>query len=109
MASASKQQGLILTLEGAPNTPHLVTGVPGLYRPNIPTPIGEVMTLAEAKRISDDESIPLDLVEVKNESAARDAASEALAASRNVQRALRRAKGNEGAQLQDEIDATKGA
>lgn len=107
---ASKKQGLILTLEGAPNTPHIVEGVAGLYRPNIPTPLGAI-TDAEAKRIDSDPAIPLALAPIDDERDAANAAESALSDSRNVQRQLRRkkTKGGESAQLADEIDATKGA
>lgn len=37
---AGKRYGLLLTLGGAPNTPHTVEGLPGYYRPDIPTPVG---------------------------------------------------------------------
>jgi hypothetical protein len=54
MASTSRTKGLRLTLGGAPNTPHRITGFPGLYRANSPTPVGgdgDVLSVEDAKRL----------------------------------------------------------
>jgi hypothetical protein len=110
MATA-KPKGLILTLEGAPNTPHVVEGVPGLYRPDVPTPIGETVGFEQAKKYDADESVPLKIVEIKDAELAKHLFDEAIADSKNIQRSLRRSKGKggESAFLEDEINATKGA
>lgn len=54
MAAKSKSRhGLLLNVGGAPNVPHTVAGWPGLYRPDVPTPVGggdDVLTLEEAKQ-----------------------------------------------------------
>lgn len=39
-SSKTRQIGLRLTLGGAPNELHTVTGLSGLYRPDRPTPVG---------------------------------------------------------------------
>lgn len=59
-------KGLVLTLGGAPATSHVVAGVPGHYRPDRPVPVGGPgeLTLAAAQAASDDESVPLALVEI---------------------------------------------
>ena len=36
---SAKRFGLLLQLPGAPNEPHRVEGWPGLFRPDIPTPV----------------------------------------------------------------------
>lgn len=60
-------QGLRLTLGGAPASPHVVQGVPGLYRPDAPTPVGGEgeLSLEEAKRLDADAGVPLELVTIK--------------------------------------------
>lgn len=59
--------GLRLTLPGAPDTPHVVPGVPGLYRPGRPTPVGgpgDPVTTEEARELSGDPGVPLTLVDM---------------------------------------------
>jgi hypothetical protein len=65
-------QGLRLTLGGAPATPHVVAGAPGLYRPDVATPVGDdgELSLEDAKRFADDPALPLELVEITDEEAA---------------------------------------
>lgn len=112
MASA-KSQGLRLALGGAPNTPHTVPGFPGLYRPDVPTPVVELglMTLAEAKDAAKNHPDAFELVDIANVDEALDAYDDAVADSKNAQREVRRRrpKGGDAQQLQDEIDATKEA
>lgn len=48
----AKRYGLLLNLGGAPNAPHTIPGWPGLFRPDVPTPVGgagDRLTLEEAK------------------------------------------------------------
>lgn len=57
---------LRLTLGGAPNMPQQIPGVPGLYRPDRPTPVdgpGEV-SLDEARQLDKDPGVPLELERV---------------------------------------------
>ena len=63
---ADKRYGLRLTLGGAPNTPHLVPGLPGYFRPDVPTPVGGdgELTLEAAREVSKSNS-PVELVELK--------------------------------------------
>lgn len=111
MAAAKKPKGLVLTLGGAPNTPHFIPGVSGLFRPDIPTPVGLAVSEAEAKKLDSDPSMPLALVDIDDLEAATEAYEQAVSGSVSVQRKLRRSKtkGAEEAHINDEIDATKGA
>ncbi len=82
------EHGLRLTLPGAPDTPHVVPGVPGLYRPDTPTPIGrdsDPVTLDQAKALDADQGVPLGLVDMTAAEAA--AARVALASHLNESRA----------------------
>lgn len=64
--SESKTQGLRLTLGGAPDTPHTIPGVPGLFRPNVPTPVGGPGEIDAklAKKLHDDKKVDLELVDI---------------------------------------------
>lgn len=70
-------KGLRLTLPGAPDVPHFVPGVRGMYSPTTPTPVGGdgELTVDEAQRLHDDPVVPLELVDVKDPDAARTCAS----------------------------------
>lgn len=72
------EPALLLTLGGAPTSPHSVTGAPGFFRPDRPTPVGGPgeATLSQAKQLDDDPGVPLKLVRV----AASEVASLRLAA-----------------------------
>jgi hypothetical protein len=58
--------GLVLTLGGAPQTPHTVEGLLGLYRPDRPTPVGGLLepTLEQAKAADKNPDCPVELVEL---------------------------------------------
>jgi hypothetical protein len=64
--SESKTQGLRLTVGGAPDVPHTIAGVPGLFRPTTPTPVGGPGELDTtfAKQLHDDGKVPLELVDI---------------------------------------------
>lgn len=64
--SPEKAQGLRLTLGGAPNTPHTIVGIPGVYRPGDPVPVGGPGELSEdgAKGLHENAAVPLELVSV---------------------------------------------
>ena len=63
---ADKPQGLVLTLGGAPPTPHTVEGLPGLYSPDRPTPVGGIgePTLTQAKAADKAPGVPVRLVAI---------------------------------------------
>jgi hypothetical protein len=65
-AKPKGSQGLRLTVGGAPNVPHTVPGVPGLYRPDDPVPVGGPgeLDVDTAKSIHEDKAVPLELVDV---------------------------------------------
>jgi hypothetical protein len=83
---AAKRQGLRLTLPGAPNTPHVVPGVPGYYYTNTPTPVGRTgeLPLEAAKELDRDKGTHLELVEIPTAEvqAAEELAAEAVAEGR---------------------------
>lgn len=81
---AEKNYGLRLTVAGAPNTPHSVGQVPGLFRPDIPTPVGGPgeLDLKFARELDADRSVPLELVDVKNVEKARTTAGDDLQQAR---------------------------
>lgn len=58
--------GLMLDLGGAPNTPHWVPGVAGLFRPDVATVVGGPgeVTLDRAREVDADPGVPLKLVKV---------------------------------------------
>lgn len=66
MAKEAKPRGLVLTLDGAPDTPHTFPGVTGLFRPGEPVPVGEGydISLERAKEIDADAGAPLSLVDL---------------------------------------------
>lgn len=82
-------QGLILDLGGAPSTPHVIPGVPGLWHPDRPTPVGGPGELPpeEARRLDADPGTHLRLVDIPDGDLARlrDAAQEdAVAVMRTI-------------------------
>ncbi len=73
-------KGLRLTLPGAPDTPHVVPGIPGLYRPGTPTPVGgdgDPVNTERATELDADAGVPLELVDMTEMEA--EAAREELA------------------------------
>ena len=112
MTTKSDTQGLVLSLKGAPETPHTIVGLRGQYRPDRPTPIGGEgeVTLAEAKAAIDS-GAPLKLVDIPKTKV--DDFRELAAAELHEARAgitAARKDGLEGAEtgvLADQIDAVK--
>jgi hypothetical protein len=109
-----KRYGLILTLGGAPASPHVVSPLPGYYRPDVPHLVGEPgddLTLEEAKEAAKEhDSLKLVEVSATKESQAEEVAANDLSAGRN---ALIDAR-NDGrasdapSRAQDEASALKG-
>lgn len=66
MTPAKKEPALILDLGGAPPVPHAVTGLPGMYSPDRPTPVGGIgePTLEQAKTADANPGVPVKLVEI---------------------------------------------
>ena len=111
---AKKRYGLILTLGGAPATPHVVSPLPGYYRPDVPHLVGEAdddLTLAEA-RAAAKEHDSLELVEVSTETEkqAVEIAARDIHAGRNGLIDARRdgRAGDAPSRAQDEAAALKG-
>ena len=112
-SSKNGQQGLVLTLAGAPLTPHVIVGLRGLYRPDVPTPIGgdgEVSVDEANAAIAN--GAPLELVDIaaKDLDAAKAQHEEDLAAARTgaVQARQDGPVGAEANTLNDNLDAVKG-
>ena len=64
--------GLRLNLGGAPETPHVIDGVPGLYWPTHHTPLDVIGIDAErAKQLHDDLGVPLEYGEIPDEATAQ--------------------------------------
>lgn len=108
MAARTKTtpKGLRLTLPGAPDTPHVVSGVPGLYRPSRPTPVGgdtDPLTLEAAEALDADPDVPLKLVDLTKAEAdeARAAAEADVDESRNAVAGARRQARVEGSTPQE--------
>ena len=61
-----KTYGLVLDLGGAPDTPHVIPGLPGLYLPNRAVPVGGDgdLSLDAAIEASKSRGVPVSLVEV---------------------------------------------
>lgn len=112
---AAKRQGLRLTLPGAPNTPHVVPGVPGYYYPETPTPVGKTgeLPLEAAKELDRDKGTHLELVEIPSGDveAAEQLAVETVAEGRKGLIAAQGAGlvGAEGSRARDESTANKEA
>jgi hypothetical protein len=113
--SAKKRFGLILTLGGAPASPHVVSPLPGYYRPDVPHLVGgpdDDLTLEQAKEAAEEHDC-LKLVEVSatKEEAAEEAAAADLQAGRNALIDARRdgRAGDAPSRAQDEAAALKGA
>jgi hypothetical protein len=110
-SSQTKKYGLRLTLGGAPNTPHTVVGIPGVYRPDIPTPVGGEgeLSLERAKEIAES-NVDLELVEVKDILTAKTQNAKDVAEARNAAAAASRDNPTsaERERLKDEIESVKG-
>jgi hypothetical protein len=111
---ASKRYGLILTLGGAPASPHVVAPLPGYYRPDVPHLVGgpdDDLTLEEAKAAAKEHD-SLELVEVSatKEKEAEEVAEGDLQAGRNALSDARRdgRAGDAPSRAQDEAAALKG-
>jgi hypothetical protein len=105
-------QGLILTLGGAPATPHTVAGLRGQYRPDRPTPIGGEgeLSIAEAQAAID-AGAHLEIVTISRTDIddVRDAAAADIADARRgvVEARQDNPVGAETDQINDHLDAVK--
>jgi|SRR6185312_5578431 len=112
--SSKKRYGLILTLGGAPASPHVISPLPGYYRPDVPHLVGGLeddLTLEEAKAAAKDIDI-LELVEVPEhkEGEAEEVAAADVEAGRNgLQEARKDGRaGDAPSRAKDEAAALKG-
>lgn len=111
---AKKRYGLILTLGGAPASPHVVSPLPGYYRPDVPHLVGEAgddLSLEQARAAVKEHDI-LELVEVPSalEQEAEEVAAKDLQAGRNALNETRRdgRAADAPSRAQDEAKALKG-
>ena len=110
--SDAKTVGLVLTLKGAPETPHTVVGLRGQYRSTQPTPIGgeNEPTIEEAKAAIAN-GAPVELVDIAKGKVddLRKAAAEDLAMARlgAVQARKDDPAPAEAAVIADHVDAVK--
>ncbi len=111
----SKHQGLLLTIGGAPNTPHVLEGLPGYYFPAVPHPVGDGCDLSveDAQAAAKSRPSALKLVEIKpgDLESARQIHADALAAGRNELPVARRdgRAADDASRTKDQTDAVKGA
>jgi hypothetical protein len=109
-----KYQGLLLVEGGAPNTPHVIEGLPGFYFPEVPHPAGEGcdLTLEDAKAAVK-RLFNLKLVEIKagDLEDCREIHAEAIALGRNELVAARRdgRAADDPSRTKDHHDAVKEA
>lgn len=68
---SNKAKGLLLTLGGAPNTPHVIEGLPGYYSQSVPHLVGDDLSLEAAKQAVKDHPDLLKLVDVSAEAATK--------------------------------------
>lgn len=112
---AKKRYGLKLKDDfGAPTTPHTVPGVPGLYRPDVPTPVGEEGELGvkQARAFAKEHSDVLEVVTITAgnvEDAKEQAAADLAEARSGVIEAREDASGAEEEQVAEQTEAVKGA
>lgn len=111
----SKRYGIRLIVGGAPNTPHVVAGLRGLYRPDVPTPVGEsgdpIDDLELARKLVKERSDAVELVEI-SAGQVKDAQAQSkadLEASRSGLPEARRdgRAADDTARFKDEQDAVK--
>jgi hypothetical protein len=119
---AAKRYGLQLTLGGAASVPHHVSGVPGLWHPDHPTPVGEPgeLLLQVAEALDADPGCPLKLVTIpaKDVPAELERVADELEEARGGLAAASRLipadmpddeKPHEAQVVEDQIDSVKGA
>jgi len=56
------EKALRLTLGNAPATWHMVADLPGLYHPELPTPVGEFISKGAADAAHADSGVPVEFV-----------------------------------------------
>lgn len=111
---ATKEKGLRLTVGGAPNTPHIVPGLPGFYYPHKATPVGGPgeATLEQAKEAAKGRGAAVELVEMSQKEVddAREALAEVSEAARKgVLERRRDAEGAEADLVREHAAALSGA
>lgn len=119
--SEKKHYGLLLVRGNAAQCPHTVleptekafVPVPGLYRPDRPTPVGGrgEVSLDQARKLDKNKAVALKLVEIpaKDIEKLREQAEDDRDKARQAALALRKqARGSETEQVKDELEAATG-
>lgn len=109
---AATHAALVLTLGGAPSSPHRLADAPGYYRPDQPTPVGGPgePTLEHAKQLAAAPGAPVQLVYLtdRQQHEARGRHAQDIADARAAVVAARpHAAGGEVEHLADEINTTR--
>jgi hypothetical protein len=110
--ASKKRYGLVLTLGGAPATPHVIAGVPGHFRPNVPTPVGEEgeIPLEDAKAFAKEHDLALvEITDAKAKKAKKLAEDTAEAIRKGLEDAAAVAEGAEPGLINDEKAAVAAA
>lgn len=110
--AAAKHYGLQLTLGNAPNTPHTIDGVHGLFRPNVPCPVDVpgTVSLETAKALDKDARVALKLVELTKDefdAAVAQRSADMQTARSSLKVARRTAEGADAVRLVDEANSLK--
>ena len=61
---STKRKGVLLILGGAPDTPHIIEGLPGYFSPSQPRMVRDDFTLETARQAVKDHGDVLELVDV---------------------------------------------
>jgi hypothetical protein len=107
----AKEQGLRLTVGGAPNTPHIVPGLPGFYYPDKPTPVGGdgEASVEQAEKAAEGSTVEIVHITPKEAGDAREALTEVQEAARKgILERRKDAQGNEADVLKDHVVAVGG-
>lgn len=108
--SDKKVQAARLTLGNAPNTWHVVVGLPGFYHPQHPTPIGDPGELTEeqAKESHKDGGCPLELLTISPSEATKAREEQARLRGESVRAVRSQVHEAEAAKVQTETAAIRG-
>lgn len=108
--SDKKVKAARLTLGHAPNTWHVVEGLPGFYHPLYPTPIGGPMELTDeqAQASHKDEGCPLEVFTISDSEAAKAREEQARLRGESIRAAREQVHEAEAAKVNIESAAVSG-
>lgn len=107
---SSKVKALRLTLGNAPNTWHVVEGLPGFFHPTSPTPVGEFgcPTEDQAKAAVKAEGCPVEFVDIQASEAQSALEDQARLRGESVKALREQVHIAEAAKVQTEAAAVSG-